>query len=99
MIEEEAVHDQNVSVPDPPVRQEEAENVEAATTNVNTACDVVMAEANVEPTLTVPEANVATEPKVNEDAAPEVNEDAAPEANEDAAPEANMTTAPEAPVV
>ena len=49
MIEEEAVHDLNVSVPDPPVRQEEVENVEAATTNVNTASDVVMADANVEP--------------------------------------------------
>ena len=90
-IQEEAVHDLNVSVSDPPAPQVEAENVEAATTNVNTASDVVMADANVEPTLTVPEANVATEP--------EVNVDAAPEANEDAAPEANMTTAPEAPVV
>ena len=90
-IQEEAVHGLNVSVSDPPAPQVEAENVEATTTNVNTASDVVMDDANVEPTLTVPEANVATEP--------EVHEDAAPEANEDAAPETNVTTAPEAPVV
>ena len=63
-IEEEAVHDLNVPVPDPPARLEEVENVEAASANANEANDIVMADTNVEPTPTsVPEANVATEPK------------------------------------
>ena len=49
---------------DPPARQVEVENLEAATTNTNEATDAVMAEANVEPTPTqepeVSEANDAT---------------------------------------
>ena len=70
-----------MSVSDPPAPQVEAENVEAATTNVNTASDVVMADANVEPAPTsVPEANVATTPETTEAAAPEANETIAPEA-------------------
>ena len=61
---EEAVLEENVSVPDPPAHQVEVENLEAATTNTNEATDTVMAEANVEPTPTqepeVSEANDAT---------------------------------------
>ena len=66
------VHEVNVPVPDPPVHQEEVENVEAATTNDNEADDVVMADAvmadanvELEPT-SVPEANEATAPEANE---------------------------------
>ena len=51
---------------DPPAHQVEVENLEAATTKTNEANDVVMAEANVEPTPTnvseVSEANDATAP-------------------------------------
>ena len=51
-------------MPDPPAHQVEVENLEAATTNTNEATDVVMAEANVDPTPTqepeVSEANDAT---------------------------------------
>ncbi len=51
---------------DPPATQVEVNNIEAATTNTNEATDVVMAEANVEPTPThepeVSEANDATAP-------------------------------------
>ena len=68
-IEEEAVPDVNVPVPDPPVHQEEVENIKAATTNDNEADDVVMADANV-----APEVNV-----VPEVIAPEAND--APDAN------------------
>ena len=39
-------------VADPPARQVEVENLEAATTNANEATDAVMAEANVEPSPT-----------------------------------------------
>ena len=54
----------NVLVPDPPARQVEVENPEAATTNASEANDVVMAEANVELAPTsVPEANNATAPE------------------------------------
>ena len=81
MIEEEEVPHVNVPVPDPPVRQEEVDNVEAATANANEANDVVMADANVEPAPTsVPEENVATEPETTEAATPEANETIAPEA-------------------
>ena len=49
---------------DPPARQVEVENLEAATTKTNEATGAVMAEANVEPTPTqepeVSEANDAT---------------------------------------
>ena len=37
---------------DPPARQVEVENLEAATTNTNEATNAVMAEANVEPSPT-----------------------------------------------
>ena len=37
---------------DPPARQVEVENLEAATTNTTEATDAVMAEANVEPSPT-----------------------------------------------
>ena len=51
---------------DPPARQVEVENLEAATTKTNEATDAVMAEANVEATPTqepeVSEANDATTP-------------------------------------
>ena len=48
---------------DPPACQVEVENLEAATTNTNEATDVVMAEANVEPTPTkAPEVSEATDP-------------------------------------
>ena len=58
---EEAVPDVNVPVPNPPARQVEVENLEAATTNANEANDIVMAEANVELAPTsVSEANEAT---------------------------------------
>ena len=81
VIEEEAVPNVNVPVPDPPVRQEEVDNVEAATANANEANDIVMADANVEPAPTsVPEASVGTEPETTEAAAPEANETIAPEA-------------------
>ena len=53
-------------MPELPAHQVEVENLEAATTNTNEANDVVMAEANVEPTPThepeVSEANDATAP-------------------------------------
>ena len=49
---QEAVLEENVSVPDPPAHQVEVENLEATTTNTNEATDAVMAEANVEPTPT-----------------------------------------------
>ena len=50
-------------VTDPPARQEEAENLEAATTNTTEATDAVMAEANVEPSPTkAPEVSEATDP-------------------------------------
>ena len=61
---QEAVHEENVIVTDPPARQVEVENLEAATTKTNEATGAVMAEANVEPTPTqepeVSEANDAT---------------------------------------
>ena len=41
---EEAVLEENVSVPDPPAHQVEVENLEAATTNTNEATDAVMAD-------------------------------------------------------
>ena len=48
---------------DPPARQVEVENLEAATTNTNEATNVVMAEANVEPSPTqAPEVSEATDP-------------------------------------
>ena len=60
---EEDVPDVNVPVPDPPAHQVEVENLEATTTNINEANDVVLAEANVEPAPTnVLEANDATAP-------------------------------------
>ena len=53
-------------VPDPPVRQEEVDNVVAATANANEANDVVMAEANVEPVpSTVPEVNAENAPEAS----------------------------------
>ena len=53
----------NVLVPDPPAHQVEVENLEAATTNTNEATNVVMAEANVEPSPTkAPEVSEATDP-------------------------------------
>lgn len=61
---QEAVLEENVSVPDSPAHQVEVENFEATTTNMNEANDIVMAEAHVEPTPThepeVSEANDAT---------------------------------------
>ena len=63
---QEAVLKENVLVTDPPARQVEVENLEAATTNTNEATDAGMAKANVEPPLTqapeVSEANDATAP-------------------------------------
>ncbi|MGS7457348.1 hypothetical protein, partial [Mycobacterium tuberculosis] len=51
---------------DPPARQVEVENLEAATTNTNEANDIVMDEVNVEPAPTnVPEANDATAPEAS----------------------------------
>ena len=71
MIEED-VPDVNVPVPDPPVHQEEVNNVEAATANANEADDVVMADANVElEPATTPEANEATAPEASEATASE----------------------------
>ena len=54
-------------MPDPPAHQVEVENLEAATTNTNEANDVVMAEANVEPTPMpeVTEAIDATAPEAS----------------------------------
>ena len=49
---QEAVLEENVTVPDPPARQVEVENLEAATTKTNEANDAVMAKANVEPSPT-----------------------------------------------
>ena len=46
---QEAVLEENMSVPDPPTIEEEVENIEAATHNTTEANDVVMAEANVVP--------------------------------------------------
>ena len=60
---QEVVLKENVTVTDPPARQVEVENLEAATTNTNEATNAVMAEANVEPSPTqAPEDNKATEP-------------------------------------
>ena len=60
---QEAVLEENVIVTDPPARQVEVENLEAATTNTNEATDAVMAEANVEPSPTqAPEVSEATDP-------------------------------------
>ena len=60
---QEAVLEENVTVTDPPARQVEVENLEAATTNTNEATDVVMDEANVEPSPTkAPEVSKATDP-------------------------------------
>ena len=42
---QEAVLEENVIVTDPPARQVEVENLEAATTNTTEATDAVMAEA------------------------------------------------------
>ena len=51
-----------MTVTDPPARQVEVENLEAATTNTNEATDAVMAEANVEPSPTeAPEVSEATD--------------------------------------
>ena len=47
---------------DPPARQVEVENLEAATTNTNEATNAVMAEANVEPSPTEEEVSEATDP-------------------------------------
>ena len=60
---QEAVLEKNVIVTDPLARQVEVENLEAATTNTNEATDVVMAEANEEPSPTkAPEVSEATDP-------------------------------------
>ena len=60
---QEAVLEENVIVSDPPARQVEVENLAAATTNTTEATDVVMAEANVEPSPTkAPEVSEATDP-------------------------------------
>ena len=65
-ITEEAVPEVNVPVPDPLAHQVEVENLEAATTNINEANDVVMAEASVEPAPTnMLEANAATAPEAS----------------------------------
>ena len=69
---QEAVLEENVTVTDPPARQVEVENLEAATTTTNEATDAVMAEANVEPSPTkTPEVSEATDPttSVSESAA------------------------------
>ena len=59
---QEAVLEENVIVTDPPARQVEVENLEAATTNTTEATDAVMAEANVEPSPTkTPEVSEATD--------------------------------------
>ena len=58
-----------MSVLDPPATQVEVENPEAATNNTTDANDIVMAEANVAPTVTImPEANDAPAPNVQPDA-------------------------------
>ena len=56
----------NVPVPDPPARQVEVENPEAATTNANEANDIVMAEANMKPVpSTIPEVNAENAPEAS----------------------------------
>ena len=66
-------------MPEPPAIEVEGENPEAATTKIPEANDVVMAEANVEPTVgNVPVANKANEAtEVN--ATPDINQQ--PEVN------------------
>ena len=60
---QEAILEENVIVTDPPARQVEVENLEAATNNTTEATDAVMAEANVEPSPTkAPEVSEATDP-------------------------------------
>ena len=59
---QEVVLEENGILTDPPARQVEVENLEAATTNTTEATDVVMAEANMEPSPTkAPEVSEATD--------------------------------------
>ena len=68
---QEAVLDENEFVPDPPAPQVEFANTEAATNNTTKANDIVMAEANVAPTVNmVSEANDAPATNVQPAATP-----------------------------